>query len=116
MKMRSGIILTILCLCSIINCDPLTEDPQIGKFIFNNYNFLTAPRVAHIANNYNKVIKPIIDRPFLPQEVENLADAHNREKRNLSYNMETAQIIGNPAPRGKGDEVSLYIKLESFYL
>ena len=36
-------------------------------------------------------------------------DAHNKEKKNLQYNMETAQIIGNPAPRPKGEEVSLII-------
>ena len=109
MKINKLLLITLLCFSYITLsiCSDALESPEISKYNFFN-NILLGPRIAHITNNYQKVIKPLIERPFLPQEVDNLMDAHNKDKKNFQYSMETAQIVGNPAPRSKGEEVSNY--------
>jgi hypothetical protein len=65
------------------------------------------PNVAHIQNNFEHNIKPFIERPFLPQEVENLSNLHQR-KRFFDDVMSNAEIIGERDPTGIQEKPSLY--------
>lgn len=69
-----------------------------------SYILKLEPRISDIVANHNHFVKPLIERPFLPQEVDNLADTHNLQKKKLEYSMETAQLVGNPVPNTPGEE------------
>lgn len=59
------------------------------------------PRVAHIQDNFTKLVKPLVDRPFLPEEVDKLASL---KKRKIFHDnsMATAEIIGQPQNFDRG--------------
>ena len=67
--------------------DSQYEQVEISKF------FILEPRVAHVYNNFDKLVKPLVERPFLPEEV---SDLNQVKKKKILYEneMNPAQIIG----------------------
>ncbi len=59
-------------------------------------------------NNQMKIIKPFIEKPFIPTEVESLADVNPKPSKTNQQSMTSALLVG-PRQRSNGevDEVSL---------
>jgi|TARA_B110000914_G_C15458780_1_gene444737 hypothetical protein len=89
------ILLSTICLIIISNVRSYSERERVYQDVE------IKPRVAHIQNNFEHVVKPLVERPFLPEEVEKLSDL---KKRKVFYDeqMNTATIVGSPnAPAGR---------------
>jgi hypothetical protein len=89
------ILLSTICLVIISNVRSYSERERVYQDVE------IKPRVAHIQNNFEHVVKPLVERPFLPEEVEKLSDL---KKRKVFYDeqMNTATIVGSPnAPAGR---------------
>jgi hypothetical protein len=54
-------------------------------------------------NGNLKTIRPYIDAPFIPEQVERLSDLNKKNQNNVQ--MQTATLIGDTGRRG-GEEVS----------
>ena len=57
---------------------------------------------------YQKTIKPFIEKPFIPTEVENLQE---QQKKSFSDISMTKAILVGPKQTGKGQEVLNIIKI-----
>jgi len=96
------ILLSTICLIIISNVRSYSERERVYQDVE------IKPRVAHIQNNFEHVVKPLVERPFLPEEVEKLSDL---KKRKVFYDeqMNTATIVGSPnAPAGRVENPSIY--------
>lgn len=61
------------------------------------------PNIADLTTQYQKTIKPFIEKPFIPTEVDKLQEKQNKANSNIS--MSNAILVG-PKDTGKGHEVS----------
>lgn len=64
------------------------------------------PNVSQIQNNFEKFVKPLVERPFIPEEVDRLSDI-KKKKQLLVNEMNVAQIVGDDDLPKKSIEVSL---------
>jgi hypothetical protein len=55
--------------------------------------------------HYQKVVKPFIETPFIPTEVEKLSE-NSKKQINHDYSMSSAILVG-PRSTNSGSEVSL---------
>jgi hypothetical protein len=60
------------------------------------------PNIADLNTQYQKTIKPFIEKPFIPTEVDKLQEQQKNNYSNIS--MTNALLVG-PKETGKGQEV-----------
>jgi len=60
------------------------------------------PNIADLNTQYQKTIKPFIEKPFIPTEVDKLQEQQKNNYSNIS--MTNALLVG-PRETGKGQEV-----------
>ena len=79
------------------------QDVEISKL--HLYTYFLGPRVAHIQNNFEKLVRPLVEKPFLPEEVDKLASLKQKK---IFYDdvMATAKIVGDPSYQPGEVEVS----------
>lgn len=74
-----------------------------------NFTYLTlnkGPNIADLTTQYQKTIKPFIEKPFIPTEVDKLQEQQKKNYSNIS--MTNAILIG-PKQESKGHEVLLFL-------
>lgn len=60
------------------------------------------PNIGDLTSQYQKTIKPFIEKPFIPTEVDKLQDQQKRSYSDISM---TNAILVGPKETGKGQEV-----------
>lgn len=76
---------------------------KILKSVYYLFKSL-GPSIADITNQYQKVIKPFIETPFIPQEVDSLAEKNKKVYQDVSM---TNAILVGPKEKSSGlNEVS----------
>jgi len=104
MKINTKLVLLLstICLVTIGNILSYSERDRVYQDVE------IKPRVAHIQNNFEHVVKPLVERPFLPEEVEKLSDL---KKKKVFYDeqMNTATIVGSPSSAVGRVEVNINI-------
>jgi hypothetical protein len=72
------------------------------------------PNVADLNSHFQKTVKPFIETPFIPTEVERLQA--NKNKGAHDYSMSSAMLVGPKSATG-GNEVNIiFLILETYYV
>ena len=105
-------ITTLLLLSTILNVFITANQSEISKkFISKTISSIIkhnnlGPNVQDIKLMYKQTVSPYYEKPYLPQEVDKLAEESNNIKKDLTKFMTKAEIIG-PIQQ-KGEEVKKY--------
>jgi len=97
MKINTKLVILLSTICLVIISSVLSGTGKDRVY----QDVEIKPRVAHIQNNFEHVVKPLVERPFLPEEVDKLSDL---KKKKVFYDeqMNTATIVGSAtAPAGR---------------
>ena len=79
------------------------QEFKISKIIFNKLG----PNLSDINTHYQKTVKPFIETPFIPTEVDSLAEKKRPNYDNIS--MSNALLVGKPKHKSKKEiEVKIF--------
>jgi len=104
-KLLLGVSVCILML-SGTNCTEKHSSKNNQNFTISKkiiFNYIIGPNIADLTTQYQKTIKPFIEKPFIPTEVDKLQQQQQR-KQVSNISMTNAILVG-PKETKKGQEV-----------
>merc|ERR1712151_479718 len=95
------IILSLIICLNLITMIITTE--KSGK---HKQNFTIRPNLSDLNTHFQKTVKPYIDHPFVPTEVEKLTEHKTRQGAH-DYSMSSAMLVG-PKTRSGSEKPTMY--------